>query len=116
MILRTKHNIVENLLEDNNNQLQAHCVELVSHKQALQKKYKDMATMKTQLLKLQTKNKHLVVKSVEAERVIKKAKAMQLEYNELNHTHFKTYNDLKALQTNFNQLTRDYGKMEAITI
>jgi hypothetical protein len=34
-----------------------------------------MATMKTQL-KLQTKNKHLVAKNVEVERVIKKAEAL----------------------------------------
>ncbi len=39
--------------------------------------------MKTQLLKLQAKNKHLVVKNVEIEREIKKVEALQLEYNEL---------------------------------
>jgi len=32
--------------------------------------------MKVQLLKLQTKNKHLVAKGVEAEKTIKKAKAL----------------------------------------
>ncbi len=40
--------------------------------------------MKAQLLKLQTKNKHLVAKGVEAEKVIKNAEALQQEYNELN--------------------------------
>jgi hypothetical protein len=39
--------------------------------------------MKTQFLKLQVENKHLVAKSVEAERAIKKAEALRLEYNEL---------------------------------
>ncbi len=47
-------------------------------------------TMKVQLLKLQTKNKHLVAKGVEVEKAIKKAKALQQEYNELNRVHFKS--------------------------
>lgn len=34
------------------------------------------------------------------------------EYNELIQAHFKTANDLD-LQTNFDWLTKDYGKMEA---
>jgi hypothetical protein len=46
--------------------------------------------MKVQLLKLQTKNKHLVAKGVEVEKAIKKAKALQQEYNELNRVHFKS--------------------------
>jgi hypothetical protein len=37
----------------------------------------------------------MVVKSVEAEKVIKKVKTLQLEYNELTHVHFKTHNDLE---------------------
>jgi hypothetical protein len=37
----------------------------------------------TLLLKLQAENKHLVAKGVEAEKTIKKAKALQFEYNEL---------------------------------
>lgn len=55
--------------------------------------------MKTQPLKLQTKNKHMVVKGVEVEKTIKKVQALQQEYNELNQAHLRTYNDLKALQT-----------------
>jgi hypothetical protein len=39
-----------------------------------------------------------------------------LEYNELNQAHFKTHNDLKALQIDLDWLTRDYGKMEAISV
>jgi hypothetical protein len=74
--LTSKYNAAENLLEDTNNQLQSHCLELVSKKQALQNKDKDLATMKTQLFKLQVENKHLVAKNVEAERVIKKAKTL----------------------------------------
>jgi hypothetical protein len=35
-----------------------------------------LADVKTQLLKLQTKNKHLVAKGVEVEKVIKKAEAL----------------------------------------
>jgi len=38
---------------------------------------KDLATMKTQLFKLHTKNKHMVVEGVEAEKVIKKVEALQ---------------------------------------
>ncbi len=72
--------------------------------------------MKTQLLKLQIEKKHLVVESVEVERIIKKVEALQLEYNELTQVHFKTHNDLKTLQTNLDQLIRDYGKMEAISV
>ncbi len=72
--------------------------------------------MKTQLLKLQTNNQHLVVKSVEAERTIKKVETLQLKYNELTHAHFKTYNDLKTLHVDLDQLTRDYGQMEAISV
>jgi hypothetical protein len=33
--LKNKYNTIENLLEDTNNQLQARCLELVSHKQAM---------------------------------------------------------------------------------
>ncbi len=72
--------------------------------------------MKTQLLKLQIEKKHLVVESVEVERIIKKAETLQLEYNELTQVHFKTRNDLKTLHTNLDQLIRDYGKMEAISV
>ncbi len=71
--------------------------------------------MKTQLFKLQVENKHLVAKNVEAERVIKKAKTLQSKY-ELTHVHFKTRNDLKTLQTNFDRLIRNYGTMEAISV
>jgi hypothetical protein len=39
--------------------------------------------MKTQVLKLQAENKHLIAKSVEAKSAIKMAKALHLEYNEL---------------------------------
>jgi hypothetical protein len=40
--------------------------------------------MKAQLLKSQTKNKHLVAKGVEVEKAIKKVEALQQKYNELN--------------------------------
>ncbi len=73
--------------------------------------------MKTQLLKPQIENKHMVAKSVEVEKAIKKAKALQQEYNELNHVYFKTHNDLKVLHLiELDWLTRDYGKMEAINV
>jgi len=39
--------------------------------------------MKTQLLRLQTKNKHLVTNSVEVKKAINKAETLQLKYNEL---------------------------------
>jgi hypothetical protein len=41
---------------------------------------------------------------------------MQEVYNELNHVHFKTCNDLKVLQTNLDRLTGYYGKMETINV
>jgi hypothetical protein len=45
----------------------------MSHKQALKNIDKDLiTTVKTQFLKLQTKNKHMVAKSVEVERVLVK--------------------------------------------
>jgi hypothetical protein len=49
--LRSKYNTVENLLKDTNNQLQARCLELINHKQALQKKDKKLVVVKAQLLK-----------------------------------------------------------------
>jgi hypothetical protein len=85
------------LLKDTNNQLHAYCLKLVSHKQALQNRDKELAIVKTQLFKLQTKNKHFVAKSVKAERVIKEAKVLQSGYNELTHAYFKTRDDLKTL-------------------
>jgi len=53
--------------------------------------------VKIKLLKLQIENKHLVAKSVEVEKAIKNVKTLQQKYNELNHVHFKTHNDLKVL-------------------
>ncbi len=88
----------------------------MNHKQALPNINKDLTNVKTQFFKLKTKNKHLLVKSVEVEKVIKKVEALQSKYNELTHAHFKTCNDLKTLQTNLDRLTRDYGKMEAINV
>ncbi len=72
--------------------------------------------MKTQLLKLHIDNRHLVAKGVEVEKVIKKVKVLQQDYNELNEVHFKSHDDLKALQTNYDQLMKDYGKMESINV
>ncbi len=72
--------------------------------------------MKTQLLKLQIENKHLVAKSVEVEKAIKKVKTLQQEYSELNQAHFKIHNNLKALHIELVWLTKDYGKIEAINV
>ncbi len=58
----------------------------------------------------------MVAKSVKVERAIKKVEVLQQEYNKLNQVHLKTHNDLKALHTDFDQLTRDYGKMESISV
>ncbi len=51
-----------------------------------------------QFFKLQIENKHLVAKGVETKKEIKKVEVLLQEYNEFNKVHFKTYNDLKALQ------------------
>ncbi len=45
--LKTKYNYSKSMLKDTNNQLQAHCLKPVSHKQTLQNKDKDLVTMKT---------------------------------------------------------------------
>jgi hypothetical protein len=42
------------MLEDTNNQLQAHCLELVNNKQALQNMDKQLTTIKAHILKLPT--------------------------------------------------------------
>jgi hypothetical protein len=52
--LSTKYNFIESLLKDTNNQLRAHCLELVNNKQALQNKDKELATIKAHILKLPT--------------------------------------------------------------
>ncbi len=49
--LRSKYNNVENMLEDTNNQLQAHCLKLVNNKKALQNKEKNLIVVKGQLFK-----------------------------------------------------------------
>jgi len=45
--MKCKYNNVENLLEDTNNQLQTCSLKLVSHKQTLQNKDKNLTIMKT---------------------------------------------------------------------
>jgi hypothetical protein len=84
-------------MEDANNQLQVCCLELGSTQQRFHNKDKELAATKTYNLKLQIKNKHLVAKTIETNKAIKKAKALQHEYNELNQAHFKGRNDLKVL-------------------
>ncbi len=51
--LKSKYNTTNNLLIDTNNQLQAHCLKLVNHKQALQNINKELTVVKAQLLKQQ---------------------------------------------------------------
>ncbi len=58
----------------------------------------------------------MVAKGVEVKKIIEKVEALWQEYNKLNQVHFKTHNDLKALRTNLDQLTKDYGKMENISV
>ncbi len=43
-------------------------------------------------------------------------KALKQEYNELNQAHFKSHNDLKVLQNDYDRLMKDYGKMEVINV
>jgi hypothetical protein len=43
----------------------------------------------------------LVAKGVEAIEAIKKVEVLQHEYNELNQAHFKSCDDLKALQIDY---------------
>ncbi len=50
--LRTRYNSTKSLFEDTNNQLQAHCLELVSTRQALLNREKELVTIKAQNLKL----------------------------------------------------------------
>jgi hypothetical protein len=60
--LKSKYNIVKNLLKDTNNKLHAYCLELVNHKQVLQNRDKDLTTVKTKLFKLQANNNILLIK------------------------------------------------------
>jgi hypothetical protein len=53
-------------------------------------------------IKLQTKNKHLFVKTTKVDKVIRKVEILKQEYNELNQVHFKNRNDLKVLQNDYN--------------
>ncbi len=76
--LKSKYNNANNLLKDINNQLQACCLKLVSHKQALQNRDNDLVVIKAQLLKQQAQNKQLVVKGVEAKKKSKKLKPYSL--------------------------------------
>jgi hypothetical protein len=41
-----------------------------------------------------------------------KTKNIQQEYIEFNQLNWKTHNDLKHLQTNYEQMMWDYNKME----
>lgn len=50
--LRTRYNSIKSLFEDTNNQLQAHCLELVSTQQALQNREEELTIVKAQNLKL----------------------------------------------------------------
>jgi len=58
----------------------------------------------------------MVTKTAKVDKAIRKVKTLQHEYNELNYFHFKRRNDLKVLQTDYDQLIRDYGKMEAVGV
>jgi hypothetical protein len=49
---------------------------LVSHKQTLQNKDKELDVLKAHLLKQQAKNKHLLAKGVEGKKIIKKTKTL----------------------------------------
>ncbi len=58
----------------------------------------------------------MVTKTAKVDKAIRKVKTLQHEYNELNYFHFKSRNDLKVLQTDYDQLIRDYGNMEAVGV
>lgn len=49
---RAKFNVAENLLEESNNQSQPYCLELISNKQTLLKRNKELAPTKAHILKL----------------------------------------------------------------
>jgi hypothetical protein len=76
-------------MEDANNQLHACCLELASVQQTFHNKDKKLAVAKILNLKLQIKNKHLLAKTIETNKAIKKVKVLQHEYNELNQAHFQ---------------------------
>jgi hypothetical protein len=58
----------------------------------------------------------LVAQSINVDKVIRKVETLQHEYNEFNQTHFKGHNDLKTLQSDYDQLMKDYEKMEAVNV
>jgi hypothetical protein len=52
------------------------------------------------------------MKLSQVEQVVRKVESLQLEYNELNKLNWKTHNDLKHLQSEHEQMTQVYNKME----
>jgi SMC interacting uncharacterized protein involved in chromosome segregation len=71
-----------------------------------------LVILKGQLTKVQHENQNLSNKLKKAKQVVKKTKNLQYKYIELNQLNWKTHNDLKHLQTKFEQMMWDYNKME----
>lgn len=58
----------------------------------------------------------MFAKTTGVDKAIRKAESLKQEYNELNQVHFKSHNDLKVLQNDYDRLMKDYGKMEVINV
>jgi septal ring factor EnvC (AmiA/AmiB activator) len=103
--------IRKNMFETKNH-LQTCILGLKTMKQTLKNHDKELVTVKGQLIKVQHENQNLSNKLKEVEHVVKKTKNLQYKYIELNQFNWKTHNDLKRFQIEFEQMTWDYNKME----
>jgi predicted nuclease with TOPRIM domain len=74
---------------------------------------KELITVKRKLTKVQHENQNLSNKLKEVEQVVRKIENLHQEYTKLNQFNWKTHNNLKHLQTEFEQMTRYYNKMES---
>jgi hypothetical protein len=73
---------------------------------------KELVIINGQLIKVQHENQNLSNKLKEVEHVVRKTKNLHQEYTKLNQFNWKTHNDLKCFQTEFEQMMWDYNKME----
>ncbi len=56
------------------------------------------------------------MKLSQVEQVVRKVESLHLKYNELNKFNWKTHNDLQHLQSEDEQMTQVYNKMEQSNI
>ncbi len=110
--LRVEYEQTRQNMSKTNNHLQTCTLQLYLMQQTFKNHDKEFVTIKGQLAKDQHENQNLSNKLKKAKHVVRKNKNLQQEYIELNQFNCKIHNDLKCLQIEFVQITRDYNKME----